>query len=189
MKKVKNIAIILSILTIGNYFYGDDSENYAIDMQRFYGGPYDAESYVDTNKDISTESYTSNNNLPFPGPQGSYQNYPYPNTQSKQIMFQPSDGSLTNGTLEINNKTAQTTLYSYDHVIIINGTVQAPKLNNQGQYVDRQGNQYVAIGSMNVPLQDASDTNIYYIFGRITNKKSASTSNNAPIQDYNNMNE
>lgn len=172
MKIVKIIVIIVSILAIDADFYSSDLQNNAIDMQRYYGNPYDAESYIDVNKDLSLKNYISS--------QAASHN---------PLLFQPCDGSMINGTLHFTNKTAQTALHNYNNIIIINGTVQAPQLNNKGNYIDKFGNEYIAVGSMNLPIEDESDVNSYYIFGKIINNNTTSTAQNKPMLDYNNMNE
>ena len=191
MKHINFFAIILSILPLNTFCSTSLSGNFALDMQRYYGTPYDAESYIDTNKNISMESYTSTNYVPFPGSQGSYQTYPFPNSnQQKILIFQPSDGSMTNGYYDVNSQTAHTPLHQYDHIIVIDGTLLAPILNKNGQYIDQKGIAYTQIGSMNIPSQDASDMNIYYLFGIEKNIKSTTNqSNNQPMQSYASMGE
>lgn len=190
MKKTKIIAITLSILSLEHFC----SASWAANMQRYYSNPYDAESYIDLNKGISMESYIRTNTNPFPGSikENSLQNYPFPNYQErKELYFQPSDGSMTNGIYEVNSKTAKTALHEYTNVIVIDGTVQTPKLNSKGQYIDSKGNTLESIGSMNVPTEDASpsDTNTYYLFGKIVPSKAKPSTKNTPTQDYNSAGE
>jgi hypothetical protein len=190
VKKAKIIAIIVSILSLERF----SSTSWTANVQRYYSNPYDAESYIDLNKGISMESYIRTKTQPYPGSikENSLQNYPFPNSQErKELYFQPSDGSMTNGTYEANSKTAKTALHQYTNVMIVNGTVQTPKLNNKGQYVDSKGNALESIGSMSVPAQDASpsDTNTYYLFGQVVPSKTTAATKIAPTQDYNSAGE
>lgn len=132
------------------------------------------------------ESYTFAN--PYPN------NYPggipgeYNDAKStNQKYFQPSDGSMTTGTYNVINKTAQTALHSYTNVVIIDGTIKTPTLNSKAMYV-YQGKEYTMIGSANIPSEDASDINTYYFFGQLNDPKgeniAAKQQKNKPIQDY-----
>ncbi|MDP3788166.1 MAG: hypothetical protein Q8Q60_02470, partial [Candidatus Chromulinivorax sp.] len=107
---------------------------------------------------------------------------------SNQKYFQPSDGSMTTGTYDVINKTAKTALHSYTNVIIIDGTLKTPTLNQKAKYVDKQGKEYNMVGSANIPSEDASDINTYYFFGQLADRQgeniAAKKQNNQPIQDY-----
>ena len=183
----KNITISLSILTIASLIYTD----WQTDIERYYSNPYDAESYIDLNKNISMESYIGNHAQPFPGSikENSLQIYPFPNrNERKELYFQPCDGSLKNGIVEILSKTATTSLHEYDNVIMIDGTVKTPKLQPDGSYKDAQGNTLNQIGSLILPALDESpsDKSTYYIFGKI---KSTTKNPNKALQDYNSQGE
>ncbi len=172
MKIVRKAAIILSILTIESYFFADSfTGNFDIDMQRYYGGGQGSpRSYIDTNNRISMESYTVANPYPnnYPGGiPGQYNDA----KSSNQKYFQPSDGSQTTGTYNVIHKTAQTALHNYTNVVIIDGTVKTPTLNQKAKYVDKQGKEYQMIGSANIPSEDASDINTYYFFGILADPK------------------
>ena len=174
MTKIKNIAIIVSVLCIGNYNIATDSQGFEADLQRYYGGPYSPHSYIDTNKNfvIDTGAYknTYPNNYPG-GPSGVYNpaNSPY------QKYFQPSDGSLTNGTYDVQKKTATTPLHSYKDIIIMDGTYKTPALNENGKFIDQQGNELQPVGSFMQRSQDESDTFMYYLFGKIADPKDSDT--------------
>lgn len=188
MKKLLKAAIILSILTIAYYAHADN-------MDRYYGGGQGSpRSYIDTDWNQNFwRSYITTKTDPFPGPQGSAQNYPFPDPKAiSQQVFQPSDGSVTNGSYNITNKTAITPMHRYKNVIVVDGTSATPKLNKQGKYIDKQGVQYEAIGSFNIPSQDASDIFIYFIFGQFddtTTPAKNKTRKNIPIQTFNSQGE
>lgn len=189
MKSLQKLAIIVSILAIGNYSYTDDfTGNFDGDMQRYYGaGQGSPQSYIDTDNRISMESYIIANPYPNNYPGGDGKSYNYPGSPN-QKYFQPSDGSLSNGTYNVINKTATTPLHTYNNVIIIDGTVKTPTLNTKAKYVDKQGKEYQMIGSLNMPSEDASDINTYYFFGQQADPKNQDDNEkkkaNMPTQDY-----
>lgn len=190
MKIVRKTAIILSILAASNYACASSfTGNFDVDMQRYYGtGQGNPRSYIDTNNRISMESYTFANPYPnnYPGGiPGQYNDA----KSSNQKYFQPSDGSMTTGTYNVINKTAQTALHTYTNVVIVDGTAKTPTLNPKGKYVDKQGKEYNMIGSANIPSEDASDINTYYFFGQLADPKNQNNAKdkklaNQPIQDY-----
>ena len=194
MKNVRKVATILCILAIASYCYTDDfTGNSTGDMERYYGGGQGApRSYIDTNNRISMESYIIANPYPNNYPGGSGQNYNHPGSPNQQY-FQPADGSLNNGTYDVINKTAQTPLHSYNNVIIVDGTVTTPTLNTKAKYVDKQGKEYLLVGSMNIPSEDASDINTYYFFGQCNDPKNqdnyAKKNADKPAQSYNSQGE
>ena len=76
------------MLTLSNFCLSD----WNADVERYYSNPYDAESYINLNKDISMESYIRTQTAPYPGPgtikENSLQNYPFPNkNERKEIYF------------------------------------------------------------------------------------------------------
>ncbi len=106
---------------------------------------------------------------------------------SSEQMFQPADGSLSNGTYDKTTHNAKTKLHSYQNVITIDGTTATPTLNAQGKYVDITGNQLEPIGSFNKYSDDSGDINTYYLFGNITDKENLI--NNGPIETYSSQTE
>lgn len=98
------------------------------------------------------------------------------------FIFQPSDGSMTNGNYYAQNHTAQTNLYEYSNVIIIDGTNKTPTLTPQGTFIDQHGNNLVPIGSYNQPVYDYGITKTYYLFGIRTKK--ITDQPNDPIETY-----
>ena len=144
--------------------------NFAIDIERYYGGGQAApRSYIDTNNRIDMRSYIIANPYPNNYPGGSRDSYNYPGSPNQQY-FQPADGSLNNGIYDVINKTAKTPLHQYNNVIIIDDTVKTPTLNTKAKYVDKQGKEYQIIGSANIPSEDASDINTYYFFGQLNDQ-------------------
>lgn len=171
------------------------SDEWANHIYRYYSNPYHPESYIDLNKNISMSSYTNVKLVPYGGTikDHALQPYPYPDrNEKKEIYIQPCDGSMTTGTYEINSKTVKTALHDYKDVIILDGTVKTPKLNAQGQYVDKNGITYEAIGTVNIPAEDASpsDTGTYYLFGHnVPRQNQDQKSKNQPIQTYDSADE
>lgn len=193
MKSLQKLAIIVSILIIGDYSYtGDFTGDSEINLQRYYGGPSSPRSYIDTNTRISMESYIIANPYPSNYPGGIPGQYNDANS-SNQKYFQPSDGSMTNGTYDVVNKTAKTALHTYNNIIIIDGTVKTPTLNPKAKYTDAQGKEFQLVGSMNIPSEDASDINTYYFFGQLADDKNENLATkkqaNVPVQDYNSAGE
>jgi len=190
MKYIQLTAIIGSILTITNFCYSD----WATDIDRYYANPYHVESYIDTNKDISMESYIKTNiDYAKSSKEGIGLHFP-PSTHNEQktIYFQPCDGSMTNGTYDNTNKTAKTALYSYDNVIVFNGTHSTPKLTSTGKYKNAQNLELESIGSLKIPAPDESpsDSSTYFLFGtKVQTSQPTKTKENSPTQDYNSQGE
>ena len=100
-------------------------------------------------------------------------------------LFQPSDGSMKNGTYFTTKNTAKTVLNNYEDVIAIDGTKKTPTLNAQGKYVNSSKTQLNAIGSYGKHSNDSGETSIYYLFGTISKKNSSSNkTDNSPNQTY-----
>lgn len=188
MKNLQIVAIVVSILTIESYSYTRDfTGDFETDLQRYYGGPSSPRSYIDTNTRISMESYIIANPYPSNYPGGIPGQYNDENS-SNQKYFQPSDGSMTNGTYDVVSKTAKTALHTYNNIIIVDGTIKTPTLNPKATYT-YQNKEYIMVGSMNIPSEDASDINTYYFFGQLADPKNenlaAKKQANVPVQDYN----
>lgn len=195
MKKLQNVAIIVSILAIGNYSHTSnivqDTTTFEADLERYYGGPSSPRSYI-PEAPISMESYIIANPYPnnYPGgPEGEYNpfNSPY------QKYFQPADGSLSNGIYNVRAQTATTPLHTYKDIIIVDGTVKPPVLNSQAKYIDKKGNEYRIVGSLYQRSEDESDTFIYYFFGKLNDPKDydadAKRAANVPLQTYDSQGE
>jgi hypothetical protein len=194
MKNLRKVATILSILAMIQHCQADDfTGNFSSDIQRYYGGGQgDPRSYIDTNNRIDMSSYIIANPYPNNYPGGSGESYNYPGSPNQQY-FQPADGSLNNGIYYTINKTAKTPLHQYNNVIIIDGTVKTPTLNAKAKYVDKQGKEYQIIGSINIPSEDASDINTYYLFGQLTDHTNQDNytkkTTNVAAQSYNSQGE
>ncbi len=166
------------------------SDEWTNRMYQYYSNPYQSESYIDLNKNISTSSYTNVKLVPYGGTikDRALQPYPYPNPNAKkEIYIQPCDGSMTSGIYEVNSKTVKTALHDYKDVIMINGTFKTPQRNAQGKYVDKNGITYDAIGTVKIPAKDESpsDTGTYYLFGHnVPRKNQDNKTTNQPIQNY-----
>ncbi|MBV8660960.1 MAG: hypothetical protein JO129_02345 [Candidatus Dependentiae bacterium] len=214
MKNLQKIAIVLSILTIECYFCAASQAQNIIpsqsitqvtpkagpenELELYYSYPNDTQgqeniniielSYIDTNTQTSFLGYIIANPYPVTNPKATYlgnsQFFPY--TQ----YFQPADGSMTNGTFDVTAKTATTALHNYKNIFFVDGSLKTPRLSSKGKYIDKKGNQYDLVGSLQLPSEDASEINSYYIFGTVEEpiksniKNIIALVNNKPTQTY-----
>lgn len=115
----------------------------------------------------------------------------FPNDNPAIIYFQASDNSLNNGIYNKRTQKATTDQHSYNKVVLINGTKKAPQLTTQNQYKDQKGNLLESIGIFNAYNENDGQSQIYYLFGKLTGKinnpgKINIIQNNAqPLIDFN----
>lgn len=116
--------------------------------------------------------YQNLDSTPFQAGYGIFDSSIFDNQAPSQILFTPSDGSKTQGTYYPYQKTATTSLYQYDNVVALTNTknLNAPdqpqfNLNDQGKYIDAQGNILDQIGSYSLFDQNDTYTYFYYLFG------------------------
>ena len=114
----------------------------------------------------------------------------FPNDKPTIRYFQTNDGSLINGIYDQATQKAQTDRHSYTNVIQINGTQQAPNMNDKNQYTDQKGKLLEYVGIFNEYNENQGETQIFYLFGQISGTKQSSITtdtmqNNAqPLINY-----
>jgi hypothetical protein len=85
------------------------------------------------------------------------------------IMFQPSDGSLENGTYSPITQQALTTNGSYNSITIIPKTSSGPTLTDLGMFKNEQNEEFYPVGTFAYFSEKLGDTTFYCIFGKKIN--------------------
>lgn len=164
MKQIKdmntytNIVITLSILTIGIIPYSIQAEDYIMNT--------DDRTYINT---YSLYPFNDETDIP---------------TVTK-IIFQPSDGSLDNGSYDKLTKIATTKLHTYTNVIALDASMIPSKLTSRATYKDNNGQELIQIGIWRQYLHDSGDNKLWYLFGKLSETtRTSAPQKNSPIQTY-----
>ncbi len=104
-----------------------------------------------------------------------YTQYQYEFLQEKKpvILFQPSDGSLENGTYSPITNQALTSNFSYNQITIVPKTQTGPILNANGMFQSDQGDLLFPVGIFAYFSEKTGDTTFYCIFGKKINTSSS----------------
>jgi hypothetical protein len=98
--------------------------------------------------------------------------------------FQPTDGSMQNGTYNASNKSATTMLHTYKDVHSINATRSKIQLNQDNEYIDRKGNKHSLIGIFDEYTLNGGEKQLFYLFGTIASTKPKTKNTFEPLQGY-----